>query len=93
MLYVLSMWAAGVSQSLLWLTLDEHGEVKYSFVEVMRAIAPYYLLRLLGGLLFLAGAVLMGVNLAKTFGTARTVAARVPAVAAPAPLAATRAAT
>jgi len=59
----------------------------------MRAIAPYYLLRLLGGLLFLAGAVLMGVNLAKTFGTARTVAARVPAVAAPAPLAATRAAT
>ena len=88
MLYVLSMWAAGVSQSLLWLTLDEHGEVKYSFVEVMRAIAPYYLLRLLGGLLFLAGAVLMGVNLAKTFGTARTVAARVPAVAAPAPVAA-----
>jgi cytochrome c oxidase cbb3-type subunit 1 len=82
MLYILSMWAAGVSQSLLWLSLDEHGEVKYSFVEVMRAIAPYYSLRLLGGLLFLSGSVLMAVNLAKTFAGARTVAAHVPAVAA-----------
>jgi cytochrome c oxidase cbb3-type subunit I len=80
MLYILSMWAAGISQSLLWLTLDEHGEVKYSFVEVMRAIAPYYLLRLLGGLLFLAGAVLMAWNLLKTFEGARTVTARVPAI-------------
>jgi len=80
MLYILSMWAAGVSQSLLWLTLDEHGEVKYSFVEVMRAIAPYYLLRLLGGVLFLTGAVLMAYNLLKTFEGVRTVAARVPAV-------------
>jgi len=82
MLYILSMWAAGVSQSLLWLTLDEHGEVKYSFVEVMRAIAPYYLLRLLGGVLFLSGAVLMAVNLAKTFESGRTVTAHVPAVGA-----------
>ncbi len=31
---------------LLWLSLDELGEVRYSFVEVMRAMAPYYLLRL-----------------------------------------------
>ena len=63
MLYVVSMWAAGLSQSLLWLSLDELGEVQYSFVEVMRAMAPYYLLRLLGGVLFLAGTVLMAVNL------------------------------
>jgi cytochrome c oxidase cbb3-type subunit 1 len=88
MLYILSMWAAGISQSLLWLSLDELGEVKYSFVEVMRAIAPYYLLRLLGGLLFLAGAVLMAVNLARTFAGVRTVSAHVPAVALPAPVAA-----
>jgi cytochrome c oxidase cbb3-type subunit 1 len=77
------MWAAGVSQSLLWLTLDQHGEVQYSFVEVMRAIAPYYVLRLLGGLLFLVGAVLMSVNLAKTFAGRRTAVAHVPPVSAP----------
>jgi cytochrome c oxidase cbb3-type subunit 1 len=81
MLYILSMWAAGVSQALLWLSLDEHGEVRYSFVEVMRAISPYYALRLLGGVLFLTGALLMGVNLAKTFAGARTAIARVPSVA------------
>ena len=72
MLYIVSMWAAGLSQSLLWLSLDELGEVQYSFVDVMRAMAPYYLLRLLGGLLFLAGAVLMAVNLGLTFAGART---------------------
>jgi cytochrome c oxidase cbb3-type subunit 1 len=82
LLYIVSMWGAGVSQSLLWLTLDEVGEVRYSFVEVMRAMAPYYALRLLGGVLFLAGAVVMTVNLAKTFAGARTVEARVPAAVA-----------
>jgi cytochrome c oxidase cbb3-type subunit 1 len=75
------MWGAGVSQSLLWLTLDELGEVRYSFVEVMRAMAPYYALRLLGGVLFLLGAVLMAVNLVKTFAGARTAVAYVPAAA------------
>jgi cytochrome c oxidase cbb3-type subunit 1 len=80
MLYILSMWAAGVSQSLLWLTLDELGEVQYSFVEIMRAIAPYYALRLLGGLLFLIGAALMAVNLAKTFAGVATTTAYVPAI-------------
>ena len=86
MLYVLSMWGAGVSQSLLWLTLDELGEVQYSFVEVMRAMAPYYLLRLVGGVLFLLGAVLMAVNLVRTFAGHRTVTAHTP-VLAPSPAA------
>ncbi|MBN1239960.1 MAG: cytochrome-c oxidase, cbb3-type subunit I [Gammaproteobacteria bacterium] len=67
MLYVLAMWGAGVTQSLLWLSLDELGEVQYGFNEVMAAMAPYYGLRLLGGLLFLGGAVLMAVNLWRTF--------------------------
>jgi cytochrome c oxidase cbb3-type subunit 1 len=64
------MWGAGLSQSLLWLTLDDLGEVRYSFVEVMRSMTPYYMLRLVGGLLFLAGAVLMAVNLRRTFAPA-----------------------
>ena len=78
MLYIVSMWAAGLSQSLLWLSLDELGEVQYSFVDVMRAMQPYYLLRLLGGLVFLTGAVLMAVNLYRTFAGVVTVAARPP---------------
>jgi cytochrome c oxidase cbb3-type subunit 1 len=67
MLYILAMWGAGITQGLLWLTLDELGEVRYSFVEVMAAMAPYYVLRLVAGLLFLAGAIIMAVNLTRTF--------------------------
>ena len=65
-LYMLSMWGAGVTQGLLWLNLDENGEIKYSFADIMRAVAPYYWARLLGGVLFLAGAVLMAWNFIMT---------------------------
>ena len=76
MLYVLAMWGAGVSQGVLWLSLDELGEVRFSFNDVMAAMKPYYLLRFFAGLLFLAGAVLMAWNLAKTFAGRRTVTGR-----------------
>jgi cytochrome c oxidase cbb3-type subunit 1 len=79
MLYVLAMWGAGVSQGVLWLSLDGLGEVRFSFNDVMAAMKPYYGLRFLAGLTFLAGAVLMAVNLAKTFAGRRTVVARPPA--------------
>ena len=48
----------------------------------MRAISPYYVLRLVGGVLFLSGAVLMAVNLARTFAGRRTAVAHVPPVSA-----------
>ena len=72
LLYTLAMWGAGVTQGLLWLSLDAAGEVKYTFAEVMRAIAPYYQLRLLAGLLFLAGTALMAWNLWRTVQGAAT---------------------
>ena len=70
MLYILSMWGAGVTQGLLWLNLDENGELKYSFAEIMRAIAPYYLIRFIGGVLFFVGALVMAYNLWQTAFTA-----------------------
>ena len=78
MLYVLSMWGAGVSQGVLWLSLDALGEVRFSFNDVMAAMKPYYLLRFIGGLLFLAGAVLMAFNLSRTFAGRRTVSVAPP---------------
>jgi cytochrome c oxidase cbb3-type subunit 1 len=47
----------------------------------MAATAPYYLLRLVGGAIFLAGAVLMAFNLYMTMAGQRTVQVRPPAVA------------
>ena len=74
------MWAAGVSEGLLWLTLDELGELRFSFVDVLASTKPYYMIRLLGGLLFLAGAVLMTYNLFKTVAGKKTVSVLPPAV-------------
>lgn len=66
MLYVVSMWAAGVSQGLLWLSVDEVGELSFSFTDIMASMAPYYGLRLVAGLIFLAGTVIMAFNLFMT---------------------------
>ena len=72
MLYILAMWAAGVSQGLMWLALDEYGELRYGFRDIMASMHPYYLLRLLAGLIFLSGALVMAWNLYQTVKGRRT---------------------
>ena len=79
MLYVLAMWGAGVSQGLLWLSLDDIGELSFSFKDIMASMAPYYALRLVAGIVFLAGAVLLAYNLFMTIRGRRTVPAFPPA--------------
>ena len=78
MLYVLAMWGAGVTQGLLWLSLDQMGELLFSFTDIMASMPPYYLLRLVAGLIFLTGTMLMAYNLLKTIAGRRTVLARPP---------------
>ncbi|MCZ6887818.1 MAG: cytochrome-c oxidase, cbb3-type subunit I [Gammaproteobacteria bacterium] len=80
MLYVLAMWGAGVSQGLLWLSLDQIGELSFSFKDIMASMPPFYLLRLLAGLIFLGGAVLMTFNLYMTIKGRRTIRVQPPAV-------------
>jgi len=80
MTYLLAMWAAGVSEGLLWLSLDELGELRFTFVDVLTSTKPYYVMRLLGGLLFLAGAGVMAFNLLKTVAGKKTVLVLPPAV-------------
>jgi cytochrome c oxidase cbb3-type subunit 1 len=72
-LYILSMWAAGVSQGLLWLSVDELGQLSYSFNDVMAGMKPYYSLRLVAGIVFLTGTVLMTFNLLMTLKGRQTV--------------------
>ena len=80
MLYILAMWGAGVSQGLLWLSLDQMGELSFSFKDIMASMPPYYLLRFVAGLVFLGGAVLMTINLYMTIKGRRTVHVQPPAV-------------
>jgi len=58
-LYTASMWVAGIMQGLMWREFNAEGYLVYSFAEVTAAMHPYYLIRLLGGAIYLAGALLM----------------------------------
>ncbi|MCK9916546.1 cytochrome-c oxidase, cbb3-type subunit I [Microbacteriaceae bacterium K1510] len=65
-LYISSMWVSGILQGLMWRAYTNLGFLEYSFVETVEAMHPFYVIRALGGLLFLAGAVVMAWNLWKT---------------------------
>ena len=62
-LYITSMWVAGIMQGLMWRAYNDYGFLEYSFVEGVEAMHPYYIIRALGGLLYLAGALIMAFNL------------------------------
>jgi cytochrome c oxidase cbb3-type subunit 1 len=74
LLYIVAMWIAGVMQGLMWRATNADGTLTYSFVEALNATYPYYLVRLLGGVLVLAGMCLMALNTWKTFAAARSTA-------------------
>ncbi len=73
-LYVASMWIAGVMQGLMWRAVNDDGTLTYTFIESLKATYPYYAVRLVGGLMFLAGAVIMAWNTWKTVATSERVA-------------------
>jgi cytochrome c oxidase cbb3-type subunit 1 len=65
-LYISSMWIAGLMQGLMWRAFNEDGTLTYTFVEALAATHPYYVVRLGGGILFLVGMLLMAVNVWRT---------------------------
>jgi cytochrome c oxidase cbb3-type subunit I len=65
-LYIVSMWVAGIMQGLMWRAYDQFGFLQYSFAEVVAAMHPLYLIRALGGVCFLVGALIMAYNLWRT---------------------------
>jgi cytochrome c oxidase cbb3-type subunit 1 len=65
-LYVASMWIAGVMQGLMWRATNPDGTLTYTFVESLQQTYPFYAVRLLGGLLVLLGMFIMAWNVWKT---------------------------
>ncbi|MDD3650981.1 cytochrome-c oxidase, cbb3-type subunit I [Immundisolibacter sp.] len=65
-LYVASMWIAGVMQGLMWRAVNPDGTLTYSFVEALAATKPYYLVRFMGGAMVLSGMLIMVYNLWRT---------------------------
>jgi cytochrome c oxidase cbb3-type subunit 1 len=79
-LYIAAMWIAGVTQGLMWRAVNPDGTLTYTFVESTKASMPFYVIRLLGGTLYLAGMLLMLVNMIKTIAGHKAVDAPIPAL-------------
>jgi cytochrome c oxidase cbb3-type subunit I len=64
--YAAVMWVAGVQQGLMWREYDDQGFLVYSFAEAVAAMFPYYVLRAVGGIMYLAGSLIMAFNITMT---------------------------
>ena len=81
-IYIAAMWIAGVMQGLMWRAVNADGTLTYTFVESVKATYPFYVLRLIGGVLYLSGMVVMLWNTVKTVTAGRVVPVQIPAMAA-----------
>ncbi|MEO7063195.1 MAG: cbb3-type cytochrome c oxidase subunit I [Dokdonella sp.] len=71
LLYISSMWLAGVTEGLMWRATNADGSLTYAFIDSLIAIKPLYAVRWAGGVLVLSGMVVMAWNLWHTATDAR----------------------
>jgi cytochrome c oxidase cbb3-type subunit I/II len=67
-LYVIAMWASGITQGLMWRAFDDTGRLQYpDFLQTVTRLIPMYWVRALGGTMYLAGALMCGYNVYRTW--------------------------
>ena len=71
-LYIASMWIAGVMQGMMWRESNSDGTLAYSFVESVKVSYPFWAIRFVGGLLYLTGMLIMAYNMVKTMAGGKT---------------------
>jgi cytochrome c oxidase cbb3-type subunit I len=76
--YIAAMWIAGVMQGLMWREVNADGTLAYTFVESVKATYPYYVIRFLGGAMYLAGMFIMAWNVWMTVVGGRSVVVSIP---------------
>jgi cytochrome c oxidase cbb3-type subunit 1 len=72
-LYIASMWVNGITQGLMWRAVNQDGTLTYSFVEALEASHPGFVVRMIGGMFFVAGMLLMAYNTYRTVRAAKPV--------------------
>jgi len=77
-LYITAMWISGIMQGLMWRAFNNDGTLTYSFVESVQAMHPFYIVRFMGGLMFLTGMLIMAYNVYRTVATRQPVQALIP---------------
>ena len=63
LLYAIPMYWAAISQALMWKQFTPEGQLKFQFLETVTRIIPMYILRGLGGTIYLTGVIIMGKHL------------------------------
>jgi cytochrome c oxidase cbb3-type subunit I len=81
-LYIASMWIAGVMQGLMWRAVNPDGTLTYSFVEAVKGSYPFWTIRFFGGLMFLSGMFIMAYNMFRTIAGGKSEDAVIPAAVA-----------
>ena len=81
-LYISALWISGVMEGLMWRAINADGTLTYTFVESVKAKTPYYVIRMLGGLLYLIGTSIMLWNVLKTASSGKAAVVTIPPVAA-----------
>jgi cytochrome c oxidase cbb3-type subunit 1 len=77
-LYASSMWVTGIMEGLMWREVDDQGFLVNSFADTVSAKFPMYVVRGLGGVLFLSGALVMVWNMWMTIRGAKPVSTSIP---------------
>ena len=69
-LYVVAMWASGITQGLMWRAFDSTGRLQYpDFLETVTRLVPMYWMRAFGGAMYISGLVVGIYNIYKTWQT------------------------
>ncbi len=88
LLYITAMWVSGIMEGLMWRAYDAQGFLEYSFIETVEVKHPFNIIRAVGGLLYLMGALIMAYNMWRTIRgdqAEEALPAARPAVSQPAP--------
>lgn len=65
--YAVPLYIAGFTQGLMWKQFNPDGTLVYKqWLDTVTAIIPYYMMRFVGGLLYIIGAILMCINVVAT---------------------------
>jgi cytochrome c oxidase cbb3-type subunit I/II len=72
--WCIPMYWAGIQQSLMWKQFTAAGQLKYTFLETVTYMRPFYAMRSVGGLLYLSGVLIMFYNVYKTVKSGKLVA-------------------
>jgi cytochrome c oxidase cbb3-type subunit 1 len=79
-LYIAALWISGVMEGLMWRAINADGTLTFTFIQSVEAKTPYYVIRVLGGLLYLSGMTIMLWNTLKTATNGKAAVAVIPAV-------------